>query len=52
MKNVIFIYHNQTIVEKLKGLRAQRFKPKFEEEENKIFDLQIDDIITDLTNVS
>lgn len=39
-------------VSQLKHLRMQRFKPKFDDEENKRLDLQIDILVTDLTIVS
>ncbi len=40
------------IVEKLKQLRALRFKPKFDESENRKLDTEIDEIVSKLTNVS
>jgi len=36
----------------LKHLKVQRFKPKFDDEENKQLDLKIDILVTDLTIVT
>ena len=38
-------------VAQLKHLKAQRFKPKFDDEENQKLDLTIDILVTDLTIV-